>query len=224
MTPSHLPQPKPLALLRRLALAAATMAPLLATAGEPTKPPENSPALVTLGMRDGTEVSGELVNFSRGYFVLRVRKGRLTIAAERVKTLTPIDVLPPKPARRMLKALRGREEEYAKRRLADLERRFVSGFERKNLPQTHFWAFKEIAMITRDSVLLRDMDRPFQVIDKARQTPGGKTLRGQNLLHACEAMAANILGQSERAKKAMDAIPDGRFGRSIKMQLNRFAP
>jgi len=224
MMSAHLPRPKPLALLRQLVLAAAAMAPLLATAGEPAKPPENSPALVTLGMRDGTEVSGELVSFSRGYFVLRVRKGRLTIAAERVKTLTPIDALPPKPERRMLSALRGREEEYTKRRLANRERQFASGFERMDLPQTHFWAFKEIAMITRDSVLLRDMDRPFQVIDKARQTPGGKTPRGQSLLHACEAMAANILGQRERAKKAMDAIPDGRFGRSIKMQLNRFAP
>ena len=183
---------------------------------------ESQPFLVTLTLRDETSVSGGLVGFARGYFVLKTRQGELTIPADRVEKLTPLESLTPPAEPWQPGPLSEEGQKHLESTARDRGRQLVEGIREPRLPARHTWAFRITAGIALAAGQLHKPKLPFEIIDEARQAEITRTGERRCVLIACEAVAHEVLGDKDKCEEAVARLPNHGVGDRVRHQLSTF--
>ena len=161
---------------------------------------------VRIALRDGTTIFGELTGIANGQIVVETHHGKLTIAGERVRNITPVESFPARLGRWLPRPVAPMEKERLLAELGHIEGEFVGAFRSPTAPPPR----KALQMMWRLStmaLMLQEYGLPLQVISKARESNAlNRTGRRSDTLTGCEAIAHGAMGDMAKSRDIADSL------------------
>lgn len=161
---------------------------------------------VKIVLRDGTAIFGDLAGITGGHIAVETHRGKLTIAGEQVRSITPIESIPPRLGRWQHRPVTPMEKQALSGKLRQIKGDFVEAFSAPTGPAAHK-AFHLMWRISAMALMLQDHDLPLQIVGEARESnASNKTGMRRGILTGCEAIAHGVLGDTAKSRNLTDSL------------------